>query len=78
MRRSGSEIFFGDGSEPGEVGINKFFSSLKIRLLRDGGLAIPRADVLAYIATKDVLAHAVAEIFGNRSTLFDGEIGNAF
>ena len=41
------------------------------------GFSIPRADVLADVAAEDLAADGGAEICGNASLLFDGEVRDA-
>ena len=64
-------------SQPIERGINQFWAGFKLGRIRYRRFAIPRADVLADIATEDVPSHSAANLLGNRATLFDREIRDA-
>jgi len=39
------------------------------------GVSIPRADIEAFITTEETISDERAELFRNRSWMFDGEIG---
>ncbi len=59
-------------------GIDESFTRLKFGLIGRGSFAVPGADVLADVAAKDLVSHALAQFFGNGAALFDGEIRDAF
>jgi hypothetical protein len=39
------------------------------------GVSIPRADIEALVTTEETISDERAELFGNRSRMFDGQIG---
>jgi hypothetical protein len=39
------------------------------------GVSIPRADIEAFVTTEETISDERAELFRNRSRMFDGEIG---
>ena len=40
-------------------------------------MSIPRADIEAFVTTEETISDERAELFRNRSRMFDGEIGEA-
>jgi hypothetical protein len=39
------------------------------------GVSIPRTDIEAFVTTEETISDEGAELFRNRSRMFDGEIG---
>ena len=50
---------------------------LENRFGRRRGLAVPRADFLAYVASKDPLLHPETQLDGNGVVVLDGEVADA-
>ena len=63
--------------DPLQGGIHESFTRLKLGSLRGRSSAVPRADILADVATKQVPAHTVTQFLGNGPSLFDSEIRDA-
>src|SRR5205807_9655209 len=63
--------------DPLQGGIHESFTRLKLGSLRGRSSAVPRADILADVATKQVPAHTVTQFLGNGASLFDSEIRDA-
>src|SRR5205823_6889271 len=53
------------------------FARLVCRIARDGGAAVPGADVLANVAAEDVTAHGAADRLRDGIAELDREVGNA-
>src|SRR5690348_13070516 len=63
--------------ELSKIRIHQRLIGLEVRIRGDRSPAIPRANILADIATEDVSADPVTHILGNRSSFLDREIGDA-
>src|ERR1019366_9199817 len=72
-----TEFFRRHFSEPGESGVIQ--PGPRLELTRRGcrSLTVPRTNILADVATENVVPHAGAKVLGDRPPFFNGEIGDA-
>src|SRR5216684_6273864 len=72
-----AELFRAHFSKPIKRRIDQLGSRLELRRSGCRSLTVPGADILADVASKNILADACPQLLGNRSPLLDREIGNA-
>ena len=63
--------------QPIQRGIYQALARLEFRRARTWSLAVPGADILTDIASENVAADSVANLFGNCAPLFNREVRNA-
>src|SRR5215475_4966200 len=75
--KSFAKFLFRYSCELREVRIHEQLIGPEVRVRSDRSFAIPRANVLADVATEDVSTDLLAHFFWNRSSLLDREIRDA-
>src|SRR5271157_4382474 len=72
-----AELIDAKPRQPFELGVDQLRPRLEFRHPADRSFTVPRANILADVASEDLSSDASAQFFRDRAALLDGEIRNA-
>src|SRR6516225_7444458 len=77
MTKSASKLRLGDFQKFHQIYAARRKRRMEVRLRTWRGLAVPRADFLANVATENPIAHWLAQLFDDRTAQLNGQIADA-